>query len=1404
MHAKRAMPWQPSLTGEATFLRPCLQGSLHSAGRSPGSRIINVNVNVSASTAAALDVYGPSGQDCMRLSVTTELQEPAVSRGQQRQTSARSASARNGSRRAHNRRLHSALAQELHTRNIESARTAQQPRFESTPRHGRPKVADPFPPDQRRSTKDHPSSSSSLRRNDSHAITLPFIEKGNQGHGHVLRPVEPSREEHQSTEASQFSYSPHEGAPGGQPDIFQHSYFQRQDVQNLMRRLRREQPSDLTTWLQAYCKPFAREEAALDKDSAAREVGSKDFSMQEASHCPEPEEEAESPSPKSPESPSPKSGHAGSTLRRAASMATLNDSMASNSSTAASFGGVYSYGVLDWRFFIFNAEQEVLLMTRAAQRTANFDVNVKPAVARLHAFLPHTIRNAILAGNIQRSDTNRVVSETPIMSTYDPVIACFDAAVVFADASGFTKLTETLANMPNGAEKIGACLNGFFDPLIEIVVRYGGDVLKFSGDALTIIWPGDVFGPVAAAAAACFCCLQIQAQVDSFGITPVPGLRLTLHNGIGFGQLRVMQLGGLMNRWEYCAAGPPLEQVAIAEPLAKSGETVTSPSIQQILENGAHEQCQDAFIFEPLLGDGAPPGYSRLVHRPGAELRDWDLEPPSTKSVQLDRTLVERYIPHAIMRRIEGAIDLEAEMRRVSVIFFSIEGLNPGTNGGDAVRTQLLLRLLQRSVYALEGSVNKFLVDDKGMLLLVVFGLPPLNHFADDPLRAVLAAARFTDTLREENLHGRAGVTTGKVWCGVVGSELRREYSVLGDTVNLSARLMANADSKSVLVDNATYQVCCKFLSFQALGSIQVKGKSEDVTVFQFTGELVKEDVRERNQLQPKLISWQGWPVREQLLEALESQLSHPDGPGGVVLVHGASGSGKQEACELVKMWASEKGFALVSGQNMSPTATIAVPRLCWQEVFGDLVELAETDPYWQRRLQEEFPGESQNQNSHHLFQLLLVMLRDASAPKELLPWAPLLNLVLPRLDFGPKVVSAMLERDEQHTVARAPRLAELCAKVLDSFTIFGGAAGTVVLVHIKRSTSVFQMTDQHDEFIALAVAQLCIHRRKEHRQGRPLILCMVSRQDTFQHCDLQPNGEGVVINCNSLSRSETENYMEHYLGARGGVSPSLLDHVHRVSGGNPFGIEALLTQLEQLNTLQVSPTGVMTAACGSEGLSKLEYPEILVGMEFARFEKLSAAEQEILKAAATFVQVNEDVGGVFRPLELQENLNTAMPTSLLVQHCTRLVQLNILCAVHVEKKRMTRKRSRKTAQRASDIRPQQRGSVPERESLPDLTPRKRSSLVGGLAREVEFSRRSSNKSTNGYRFASELLRHVANTLVLQVQRKQMKRFQSEVFDDLDESDSSDDMSGLDDEDQEKAQVATASYIKDTAPFLPT
>ena len=123
-------------------------------------------------------------------------------------------------------------------------------------------------------------------------------------------------------------------------------------------------------------------------------------------------------------------------------------------------------------------------------------------------------------------------------------------------------------------------------------------------------------------------------------------------------------------------------------------------------------------------------------------------------------------------------------------------------------------------------------MDDKGALMLCAWGLPPLSH-ADDPYRCTSAALELADALHALGVKARIGVTTGKVFAGVIGPNYRCEFSILGDAVNLAARLMGKAPFGGVLCDEPTYESAVgNGSTFETLPPIKVKGKEAMIPIY--------------------------------------------------------------------------------------------------------------------------------------------------------------------------------------------------------------------------------------------------------------------------------------------------------------------------------------------------------------------------------------------------------------------------------------------------------------------------------------------------------------------------------------------------------------------------------------------
>jgi len=153
-------------------------------------------------------------------------------------------------------------------------------------------------------------------------------------------------------------------------------------------------------------------------------------------------------------------------------------------------------------------------------------------------------------------------------------------------------------------------------------------------------------------------------------------------------------------------------------------------------------------------------------------------------------------------------------------------------------KLQKIITLIQKCVYSLEGSLNKLVMDDKGCTLICIWGLSPFSH-DDDACRAVLCAIKLQKELMQDlNCFCNIGITTGIVFAGVVGtSGSRKEYSVIGDTVNLAARLMAypkytDGSIRNIYTDRQTKIDASDKIKFIYKTHATLKGKSDKIPIF--------------------------------------------------------------------------------------------------------------------------------------------------------------------------------------------------------------------------------------------------------------------------------------------------------------------------------------------------------------------------------------------------------------------------------------------------------------------------------------------------------------------------------------------------------------------------------------------
>eukprot|EP00050_Salpingoeca_kvevrii_P015938 m.51303 g.51303 ORF g.51303 m.51303 type:complete len:1147 (-) comp6600_c1_seq2:545-3985(-) len=813
-------------------------------------------------------------------------------------------------------------------------------------------------------------------------------------------------------------------------------------------------------------------------------------------------------------------------------------------------------------------------------------------------------------------------------------------SVLFADASGFTALTERLAKKPNGAEELCSILNSFFSILVKIVHQFGGDIVKFAGDAVSIVWfidESDHDAPAdlqEAALRAVQCATALHARLDKFQTTPDDpnGTVLRLHMGVGCGQLTSIHVGGVFHRWEYVVAGPPMEQIAVAEPLAMPGETVISPETVTLLGS----LCRGT-----LVGD------LDMTHRHKHPEDDWQKLylrvdgvherniPNINRRLKLTEKhmhLLRRYIPAAVLPKLKHGFDGHlAELREVSVVFVNCKGVNlAATPDGDCTKAILsghqLMLSIQKVIYQWEGSINKFLVDDKGLLVLCAFGLPPLKH-GDDPKRAVIAARTLIEELRGQNITCSIGVTSGTAFCGVVGSPQRREYTVMGDIVNLAARLMAAAEDSQILVDERTRMLSDSYMQFKERPELKLKGKEKPERNFVPTESVTNEVSRSNGRI----------------LEARRKEKSFihdvlkSDKNWNVVVMTGERGSGKSALVDFARNDASMLGFSVLRGNKGSKNSeevnehSAAMTQYALSQSQTPLQHLMAAGPHF-----AAFQGifktlVEKGAEFQSCTPLEWVERHLDSKYKEI---SALLNLVAPwlKIPFPPQPPKAtgrssrevptkqslhLIPFWELSDVQRSTCLKEMITQLVEEYA---KDRATLILLHLQTGTSAHISVDPESWSLSLRLIKNCKQRPLHLPKlvmfivTRPLVNCAPIE---FIEIVQAAKEDDTFVQLRPLGRQGRLQYLRKALGV-GDFPPlpaELTEYISDNAAGNPKHIDELVAQLHSEKAIEIKDGQVNVLT----NLNNVPIPQKLIGTVVGMIDRMQARHQLIVKVASMY-----------------------------------------------------------------------------------------------------------------------------------------------------------------------------------------
>ena len=455
--------------------------------------------------------------------------------------------------------------------------------------------------------------------------------------------------------------------------------------------------------------------------------------------------------------------------------------------------------------------------------------------------------------------------------------------------------------------------------LITVVHKHGGDVAKFVGDALICLFtnephftanpdPLDVL-----LLRAVHCAMEIQKDCSEYSRE---GLKLTLHIAVGAGELSSMIVGGINKTWHYFVSGSAISNLNSALESSTTGEVVVSGNSWHLVEK--YCTAEQRGLDWKINKVDRPPQLRRLLQfdiAPGCEL--------ASRSI----------IPYFVQNAYERGARVD-ELRKATVMFIKLSNIKYTDNVEENCEIiNHLVVLMQKEIFRQEGMIIQFFEDEKGTLLLASFGLPPLSH-GDDPIRCVKAAIGVYLELQKVNINSAIGVTTGDLFCGLVGSATRKEYTIISSSVNLASRIMGVVSKMGggVLCDQTTRDACYPRLQFETLEPVVVKGTVDPVPIYRpdinscRIQEIITSDISTVIVGRKKILH----KIKTNLHELVRGHHSW------VTIITGAEGMGKTTTSLFAIQLANKLGVVALYGE--SDPIQISTPFYVWQNIVRKIL----------------------------------------------------------------------------------------------------------------------------------------------------------------------------------------------------------------------------------------------------------------------------------------------------------------------------------------------------------------------------------------------------------------------------------------------------------------------------------
>jgi class 3 adenylate cyclase/predicted ATPase len=365
-----------------------------------------------------------------------------------------------------------------------------------------------------------------------------------------------------------------------------------------------------------------------------------------------------------------------------------------------------------------------------------------------------------------------------------PKVWKIEAGVLFIDVSSYTKKTETASAKGHyGIETITGMLNGYFDMIDGIVSSNGGYLIKYGGDAILAVFPHEKE-------------IAIPAMLQVRVMLPI-GLKelnkqfqsdfkeeFHFHGGCSWGECELNIVGDKKYHLDYYLSGKCVLEA------------------YQLADNCGEDDISCPNKFNEFAAEKVEISQCSSMNR-GKE-----------------------FLPTEIEKKLDSG-SFTAELRQTVVIFLKLQAKD-----SDIIPIDLfhqVYSIIQDIVYRLKGIVDKIDFNDKGYIALITFGTITINP--DDIERAFICAYRI-----KQHISGlidlKIGLTKDSIYSGIIGSKEHYEFGIIGNSVNVAARLLSAVDTGGIAFTEAIQNRISDKFETEFVQETSVKGIKKPIKIF--------------------------------------------------------------------------------------------------------------------------------------------------------------------------------------------------------------------------------------------------------------------------------------------------------------------------------------------------------------------------------------------------------------------------------------------------------------------------------------------------------------------------------------------------------------------------------------------